>query len=101
MQAQRFDENQRLEALATLPGWSLVDGRDAITKAYKFANFIEAFAFMTKVALRAEAMNHHPEWLNIYSLVEVTLSTHEANGLTDLDIKLAKLIERAAQGSAI
>lgn len=70
-------------------GWTLVEGRDAITKTYQFANFIEAFGWMTRAALIAEKMNHHPEWFNVYKTVKVTLSTHDAGGLSDLDVRLA------------
>ena len=70
-------------------GWARVQGRDAITKSYKFKDFIQAFGFMTKAALIAEKMDHHPEWFNVYNKVDVTLSTHSAGGVTDLDIKLA------------
>ncbi|WP_193140028.1 MULTISPECIES: 4a-hydroxytetrahydrobiopterin dehydratase [unclassified Meridianimarinicoccus] len=70
-------------------GWDLVDGRDAITKTYRFADFIEAFGWMTRAALVAEAMNHHPEWHNVYRTVTVTLTTHDAGGLSALDVVLA------------
>lgn len=70
-------------------GWALVDGRDAITKTYKFKGFVEAFGWMTSAALNAEAMNHHPEWSNVYNRVTVTLTTHDAGGLSALDVVLA------------
>lgn len=70
-------------------GWSEVDGRDAIFKTYKFANFAEAWGWMTRMAIVAEKMNHHPEWFNVYNKVEVTLTTHDVDGLSDLDIRLA------------
>lgn len=70
-------------------GWALVDGRDAITKTYKFKGFVEAFGWMTSAALIAEAMNHHPEWSNVYNRVTVTLTTHDAGGLSALDVVLA------------
>lgn len=88
----------RRAALAALPGWSEVDGRDAITKAFRFADFNQAFAFMTRVALTAEKMNHHPEWFNVYDRVSVTLATHDAGGVTERDIVLARFIEQAAAG---
>jgi 4a-hydroxytetrahydrobiopterin dehydratase len=83
-------------ALATLTGWRAVDGRDAISKSYKFADFNEAFGFMTRVALKADQMDHHPEWFNVYSKVDVTLSTHDAGGVTDKDVALAKFMDEAA-----
>ncbi|MEV8467345.1 4a-hydroxytetrahydrobiopterin dehydratase [Fluviibacterium sp. DFM31] len=70
-------------------GWDLVEGRDALTKTYKFADFVEAFGWMTRAALVAEAMNHHPEWHNVYRTVTVTLTTHDAGGLSALDVVLA------------
>lgn len=70
-------------------GWAIVDGRDAITKEFKFGNFVDAFGFMTRAAIWAEKWNHHPEWFNVYNRVEVTLSTHDVDGLSELDIKLA------------
>nr|WP_323777720.1 4a-hydroxytetrahydrobiopterin dehydratase [Amylibacter sp.] len=71
-------------------GWSRVDGRDAILKTFKFKNFIDAFGFMTRAAIWAEKWNHHPEWFNVYNRVEVTLTTHDVDGLSDLDVKLAR-----------
>ena len=70
-------------------GWTLDPARDAISKTFTFRNFIEAFGFMTRAALWAEKWNHHPEWSNVYKAVNVTLTTHDANGLTELDVKLA------------
>ncbi len=88
----------RAEALAplTASGWTEVEGRDAITRTYTFANFVEAFGFMARAALEAEKMGHHPEWLNVYKTVEVTLSTHDAGGLTELDTKLAAKMDALA-----
>jgi 4a-hydroxytetrahydrobiopterin dehydratase len=80
----------RASALARLTGWSELKGRDAIAKKFVFKDFNEAFGFMTRAALVAEKLDHHPEWFNVYKTVEVTLSTHDAGGLTDLDIKLAE-----------
>jgi 4a-hydroxytetrahydrobiopterin dehydratase len=94
--AQKIDATQRSVALAALAGWTLVDGRDAITRTFKFADFSVAFGFMTRVALAAEKLDHHPEWLNVWNRVEITLSTHDAGGLTDRDIKLAKIIDKIA-----
>jgi len=79
----------RASALAQLSGWSEVAGRDAITKTFVFKDFSEAFGFMTRVALTAEKMDHHPEWSNVYRKVEVVLSTHDAGGVTQKDIALA------------
>ena len=80
-------------ALAKLTGWAEVSGRDAIHKSFKFADFNEAWGFMTKVALAAEKADHHPEWSNVYNKVEITLSTHDAGGLSDKDMKLATFID--------
>ena len=79
----------RNEALAELTGWRDVEGRDAITKTFVFSDFNQAFGFMTRVACLAEKMDHHPEWFNVYKTVDVTLSTHDAGGVTELDVKLA------------
>jgi len=88
----------RDQALAGLDGWSLIEDRDAITKTFVFADFSEAFAFMTRVALAAEAMDHHPEWSNVYKKVVVTLTTHDAGGVTAKDIELAGAMNRFAGG---
>ncbi|RUM24885.1 4a-hydroxytetrahydrobiopterin dehydratase [Rhizobium vallis] len=90
-------ERAAVEAeLTKLAGWALNDTASAISKTFKFSNFIEAFGFMTEAALAAEKLNHHPEWFNVYSKVEVTLNTHDAGGLTELDFKLARAMEKAA-----
>ena len=86
----------RAKALAELQGWRTVDGRDAIAKAFKFKDFNAAFGFMTRVALMAEKMDHHPEWSNVYNKVDITLSTHDAGGVTERDIRLAKFIDLVA-----
>jgi 4a-hydroxytetrahydrobiopterin dehydratase len=83
----------RSDALATLKGWTEVAGRDAIQKSFKFADFNQAWGFMTRVALAAEKADHHPEWSNVYNKVEITLSTHDAGGLSDKDVKLAQFID--------
>ena len=85
-------------ALARLPGWSAVDGeRDAIRRTFRFADFNTAFGFMTRVALRAEQLDHHPEWFNVYNRVEATLATHDADGVTELDVALAGFMDEAAK----
>ena len=88
--AAKLTADARKAALARLAGWSDVAGRDAIAKKFVFKDFNQAFGFMTRAALVAEKMDHHPEWFNIYKTVEVTLSTHDAGGLTELDVKLAE-----------
>lgn len=85
-------------AIDQLEGWIAVEGaRDAIQKSFKFADFKVAWAFMSACALKAEQMDHHPEWFNVYSRVDVTLTTHDANGVTELDIKLAKYMDQIAR----
>ena len=82
------------EVLSSLNDWQITsDGREAITKTFKFKNFKEAFAFMTMVALKAEQMNHHPEWSNVYNSVSINLTTHDVGGLSELDINLGKFID--------
>jgi 4a-hydroxytetrahydrobiopterin dehydratase len=86
----------RSDALAALEGWTEVAGRDAMTKSFKFADFNQAWGFMTRVALAAEKADHHPEWFNVYNKVDITLSTHDAGGLSDKDVALAKVIDSVA-----
>lgn len=86
---EKLTGDTRAKALSGLDGWAEVDGRDAIQKTFAFADFNEAFAFMTRVALEAEKADHHPEWFNVYSRVDVTLATHDAGGVTEKDIALA------------
>lgn len=93
---QKLNPGARKSALARLKGWSEVAGRDAISKTFTFRDFNEAFGFMTRVALIAEKMDHHPEWSNVYKTVMVTLSTHDAGGLTERDIELAEAMDRLA-----
>lgn len=93
---QRLVGEARRQALASLPGWREVDGRDAIERRFVFGDFSEAFGFMTRVALVAEKLDHHPEWCNVYNRVEVTLSTHDAGGLTARDVELAAAMDRIA-----
>jgi 4a-hydroxytetrahydrobiopterin dehydratase len=87
---------EREAALAKLAHWQPVAGRDAISRQYQFSNFSEAFGWMTRVAMVAEQLDHHPEWHNVYRTVTVTLSTHDAGGLTGLDVKLAEAMDRLA-----
>lgn len=93
----KLSAEARRKFFEDLPGWAEVPGRDAAQKTFKFADFNAAFAFMTRVALAAEKADHHPEWTNVYNRVEVTLSTHEAGGLTERDALLARFIEKAAR----
>jgi 4a-hydroxytetrahydrobiopterin dehydratase len=94
--SQKLSGEARSKALAQLNGWSEVKGRDAISKKFVFADFNQAFGFMTRAALAAEKLDHHPEWFNVYKTVEVTLSTHDAGGLTELDVKLAGIMDKLA-----
>ena len=96
--AQKLGAEARKAGLAKLSGWSDAKGRDAITKKFVFADFNEAFGFMTRAALVAEKLDHHPEWFNVYKNVEVTLATHDAGGVTELDMKLAEAMDRIAGG---
>ncbi len=97
MSAEKLNDTEREAGLAELEGWNLVDGRDAMSKTFTFRNFNEAFGWMSRVALAAEKMDHHPEWFNVYKTVEVTLSTHSVGGLSSLDIKLAKMMDKMAR----
>lgn len=83
-------------ALERLPQWSAAQGRAAIQRSFRFADFNAAFAFMTRCALKAEQLDHHPEWFNVYNRVEVTLTTHDAKGVTELDVALATFMDAAA-----
>ncbi len=82
--------------LQEVDGWQLVVGRDAISKEFRFKDFNRAFAFMTRVAMKAEKMDHHPEWFNVYNKLQVTLATHDVEGVSDKDFKLAKFMDAAA-----
>lgn len=93
----KLTSEERSTQLSQLSGWQAVAGRDAIHRQYKFADFNEAFGFMTRVAIKAQEMNHHPEWFNVYRTVDITLTTHEANGVTERDIALARFIDAAAK----
>ena len=94
--AEKLQDPDRANALADLTGWSEVDGRDAISKTFVFKNFNEAFGWMSRVALQAEKLDHHPEWSNVYKTVNVTLATHDVDGLSELDIKLARFMDTCA-----
>ncbi len=95
---EKLGEAERAEALEPLfaAGWSHEPGRDALQKTFVFGNFVDAFGWMTRVAIWAEKWNHHPEWDNVYKTVNVTLTTHDADGLTALDVKLATRMDRLA-----
>lgn len=93
---QKLEGPARAEALATVPGWAETDGRDAISRSFRFPDFVAAWGFMTEVAIHAQVMDHHPEWSNVYNKVEILLSTHDAGGLTEKDIALARQIDAAA-----
>ncbi len=94
MKTNKLTDVERSSALSELEGWSEVEDRDAIQKTFKFKNFNAAFGFMTRVAMRAEKMNHHPEWSNVYNTVQVVLTTHSVDGLSELDIILATYMDR-------
>ena len=87
------------QALAGLDGWTAVEGREAIRKSFSFKDFNQAFGFMTRIALAAEKLDHHPEWFNVYNRVDVTLATHDAGGVTELDVKMAKLMDLTASSA--
>ncbi len=89
----KLDDAARKTLPETLPHWSMVAGRDAIRRVFRFADFSEAWAFMSRVALLAEKHDHHPEWSNVWNTVDVLLSTHDAGGLSERDVRLAKAID--------
>jgi 4a-hydroxytetrahydrobiopterin dehydratase len=88
---KKLSANELDEIVRNMKGWELKD--EKLQKSFKFTNFVEAFGFMTRIALKAERMNHHPEWSNVYNNVTIKLSTHDAGGITDYDIKLAEIID--------
>lgn len=90
---EQLGNTERTDALATLPNWQFDVERSAIKRSLKFKNFVEAFGFMSQVAILAEKAGHHPEWSNVYSTVEILLTTHDAGGLTAKDIDLARQID--------
>lgn len=95
--AERLSAEARKSALKLLPGWSEVPGREAITRTFTFRDFNEAFGFMSRAALVAEKRDHHPEWKNVYKTVEVVLATHDAGGVTALDVDLARAMNAIAK----
>lgn len=97
---EKLTQAEHAEYIAPLlaNGWAMVEGREAIYKKFVFANFIEAFGFMTRAAIHAEKLNHHPEWSNVYKTVDVTLTTHDADGLSALDARLGKILDKLAGG---
>ena len=94
--AVKLTGETRKTALTSIPGWTELADRDAIFRKFVFKDFNEAFGFMTRVALIAEKRDHHPEWFNVYKTVEVTLSTHDSDGVTELDVKLAETMNQLA-----
>jgi len=94
--SDKLSDAQRGEVLKQLPDWDVLDDRDAIRRRFTFKDFNHAFGFMSRVALLAERMDHHPEWSNVYNKVEVTLTTHDAGGLSDKDVKMARFMDDLA-----
>ena len=90
---ERLDEAARVALAAALPDWQLVEGRDAIRREFRFRDFSEAWGFMARVALLAEAQDHHPEWSNVWNRVEILLTTHDAGGLSQRDVDMAEAID--------
>lgn len=95
--ADLLSREERTSALAELPEWDPLEDRDAIRRVFTFKSFNAAFGFMTRAALKAEQLNHHPEWFNVYNKVEVVLTTHDCDGLSALDIKFAKFMDKIAE----
>jgi len=93
---RRLTDEERRAALAELDGWRPAEGREAFQKSFRFKDFNHAWGFMARAALMAEKMDHHPEWFNVYNRVDVTLTTHEAGGVTDRDVTLAKFLDSIA-----
>ena len=94
---KKLSKDELAKKLKRLSGWKLVKGRSAITKTFKFNNFQDAFGWMTSMAIYAEKKDHHPEWFNVYSTVEVTLSTHDAGGVTNLDLDMAREMNQTSK----
>lgn len=93
---RKLSEKEIAQEVAKLSGWKVVNGK--VNKTFEFDDFVQAFGFMTRVAMKAEKMNHHPEWFNVYNRVRIDLVTHDVGGISDYDIKLAKTIDRIAKG---
>jgi len=93
---EKLNSAERDTFFAEFSGWKLVEGRDAVIKTYTFGDFNAAWGFMSRIALAAEKADHHPEWFNVYNRVEITLTTHDAGGLSERDVALARIIDRAA-----
>ena len=93
---KKLSLEEREALLSELTDWTLANDRDAITRSFKFRSFNQAFGFMTRVALQAEKLDHHPEWFNVYNTVDVTLATHDCDGLSERDSKLARFMDKAA-----
>ncbi len=100
MNASRLTVEEIGQVLLQLPQWRLVEGREALQREFRFADFNVAFAFMSRVALMAERLDHHPEWSNVYNRVHIILATHSLNGLSELDVRLARFCDQAAASSA-
>ncbi|MGC3963908.1 MAG: 4a-hydroxytetrahydrobiopterin dehydratase [Rhodocyclaceae bacterium] len=96
MRPSKLTSEELAEALVTLPEWRGVPGREAIQRSFRFKDFNAAFAFMARVAMMAEKLDHHPEWSNVYNRVDILLSTHDANGITALDVELARFCDKVA-----
>ena len=94
MAIPQLTDAERISALSELPGWTMHEHKDAITRDFAFKDFSEAWGFMSRVALMAEKLDHHPEWFNVYNKVEITLTTHDAGGLSARDIAMAKAIDK-------
>ncbi|MCR9071632.1 MAG: 4a-hydroxytetrahydrobiopterin dehydratase [Alphaproteobacteria bacterium] len=97
--AEKLSADDRKASLTSIDGWSEGDGGDSIVKTFRFDGFDSAWGFMTRVAIKAQSMDHHPEWSNVYNRVDVVLTTHDAGGVTDLDIELAKYMDDAAEST--
>ena len=93
---RKLSASEREELLPTIPEWSLVDGRDAIQRTFRFQDFSAAWGFMSRAALVAETKGHHPEWFNVYNRVEITLTTHDADGLSAYDVEMAQILDGLA-----
>lgn len=93
---RKLSEKEIQQQVAKLGGWKVVGGK--VNKTFEFDDFVQAFGFMTRVAMEAEKMNHHPEWFNVYNRVRIDLVTHDVSGISNYDIKLAKIIDRIAKG---